>query len=86
MAKAIAYEYAMEQVPPNIEVRSARDEDSAAAEYLEKIVNKWARKGWEFYRVDTIGVKFAPGCLGMLLGQRESLRTYYVITFRREIP
>jgi len=56
--------------------------DKAAA-YLEGIVNEHARQGWEFYRVDSIGVRVRPGCLGVFLGQQPTHREYYVVTFRK---
>lgn len=75
------YDYRMVQVPPNISVRKSTGND--AAMYLQTIASEQAAQGWEFYRVDTIGVAVDPGCLGMLLGQRQALTQYYVVTFRR---
>lgn len=77
------YQYKMIQVPPNIEVQSKQQRGNEAASYLENIVNANARDGWEFYRVDAIGVNVKPGCLAGLLGQKEVLSTYYVVTFRK---
>ncbi len=51
--------------------------------YLNQIVNQEAQQGWEFHRVDTIGVEVAPGCLQGLLGQRNQTHHYYVVSFRR---
>jgi hypothetical protein len=39
--------------------------------------------GWEFYRVDEIGVETVPGCLAAIFGGRSTHTAYYVITFRR---
>ena len=64
----MTYEYKMVQIPPNIEVRGA-PKGQEAAWYLQDIVNKMAKEGWEFYRVDEVGVVVQPGCLGMLFGQ-----------------
>lgn len=77
------YTYKMVQVPPNVEVTSKQRGNEAAA-YLEGLVNQQAREGWEFYRVDSIGVQTNPGCLGGLLGQKTTLVEYYVVTFRRQ--
>lgn len=79
----MAYEYKMVQVPPTIVVKESEYRGQEAAYYLQSIVNELATEGWEFYRVDTIGVVTKPGCLGALLGQKETLREYYVVTFRR---
>ena len=75
------YEYFMVQIPPNIQVKQSSGQDAAA--YLQGAVNNYASQGWEFYRVDTIGVVVSPGCLGALLGGQQSSVQYYVMTFRR---
>ena len=75
------WEYHMVQIPPTIQV--ARVSHNDAAHYLEEVVNRFARDGWEFYRVDEIGVTEAPGCLSILSGGQPQRRSYYVVTFRR---
>lgn len=75
------YIYKMVQIPPNITVREQKGAEAAA--YLERVVNSHATEGWEFYRVDPVGVRVQPGCLGILMGIKEGEATYYVITFRR---
>jgi hypothetical protein len=77
------YEYRMVQVPPNISLRGA-ERGQEAAQYLQGVVNEQARQGWEFYRVDQIGVAVSPGCLLALIGQKTTYTQYYVVTFRRE--
>ena len=77
------YQYKMVQVPPNIEVQAKQHRGNEAAAYLEGVVNSLAKEGWEFYRIDAIGVNVKPGCVASLLGQKEVLSTYYVITFRK---
>lgn len=79
----MGYIYKMVQVPPTIEVAQKQHKGNEAAIYLEGIVNQMGSEGWEFYRVDPIGVSIKPGCLQALLGQRELTVTYYVITFRK---
>jgi hypothetical protein len=78
--------YKMVQIPPNIQnlPKSAfaiPDPSQVAAAYLETVVNEWASKGWEFHRVDALGVTSHPGCLRLGGATTE---TFYVITFRRE--
>jgi hypothetical protein len=81
--------YKMVQIPPNIAVQAkglfgkAPDPSQLAAQYLESVVNQMAGDGWEFLRVDTIGVKSSPGCLGGLFGYKETQELYYVMTFRK---
>jgi len=78
------FTYKMVQIPPNIVVSNKSKTGQDAADYLESVVNEWAGKGWEFMRVDEIGVVSQPGCLGGLIGQKETHIVYYVITFRKE--
>jgi hypothetical protein len=54
-----------------------------AAAYLESVVNKYANEGWEFQRVDSIGVQVQPGCFDALRGKKAVDSSYYVITFRK---
>lgn len=75
------FEYKMVQVPPNIAVEERHHRGSEAAIYLENVVNSYAREGWEFFRVDSIGVKVLPGCLGIFA--KPEFDNYYVVTFRR---
>ncbi len=77
------YRYKMVQIPPNISVKEGAKTDQHAAEYLQNVVNRYAGEGWEYYRVDEIGIHVQPGCLAALFGSGPSRQTYYVITFRK---
>lgn len=77
------YHYKMVQVPPNIQVQASKEKGNEAAVYLQSIANEQADEGWEFYRIDTIGVQVNAGCLDALRGKKASLANYYVITFRK---
>jgi hypothetical protein len=77
-------EYKMIQIPPSITVKAKEAKGNEAAFYLQRIVNQQARQGWEFIRVDTIGVQTQPGCLGALFGGQAATLNYYVVTFKRE--
>lgn len=79
------FKYKMVQVPPNISVEMKNHTGNEAAVYLENVVNEYAEDGWEFYRIDSIGVEVQPGCLASLVGQKAESSTYYVITFRMEV-
>lgn len=79
----MGFEYKMVQVPPNIAVRAREHRGNEAAAYLEGVVNEYSRDGWEFYRVDSIGVSVQPGCFDVLFGRKAQSGTYYVVTFRR---
>lgn len=79
----MSYQYKMVQVPPGIRVKAKEHQGGEAAAYLEEIVNQWAQKDWEFFRVDSIGVRTEPGCLASLFGQKAQTLEYYVVTFRK---
>jgi hypothetical protein len=82
-------QYKMIQIPPNIKISSKKllgntpKTNEVASKYLEHVVNQEAQEGWEFQRVDTIGVAANPGCLMSLFGAKETMTYYYVITFKK---
>jgi len=78
------YEYKMVQIPPAITVNAKEARGQEAAYYLQATVNEHAAKGWDFYRVDTVGVVTNPSCLGSLFGQKQTVMDYFVITFRKQ--
>ena len=55
--KVMRYSYKMIQIPQAIIVKEKEHKGQEAAAYLQRVVDEWAQKGWEFYRVDTIGVQ-----------------------------
>lgn len=77
------YTYKMVQIPPNIEVKASKHKGNEAAIYLQNVVNEHAEEGWEFYRVDSIGVSVKGGCFDALMGKKDSMGSYYVISFRK---
>ena len=81
----MSIEYKMVQIPPNIAVQAKKHRGNEAAVYLQTTVNAEAAKGWEFYRVDSIGVAVQQGCFGALMGRRDDYSSYHVITFRRRL-
>jgi hypothetical protein len=83
--KRAKYDYKMIQIPRTITVKAKNARGQEAAHYLQSLADEQARDGWEFYRVDTVGVVTPAGCLGGLLLQPDQLRSYYVVTFRREL-
>lgn len=72
------HEYKMVQIPPTIALQT-KEKGNEAALYLEQLTNKMAKEGWEFYRVDPVGIYTPGGCLG---GQGQTSQ-YNVVTFRR---
>jgi hypothetical protein len=80
----MAYKYTMVQLAPSITVEAGKEQGDEAAKYLESIVNDYAKVGWEFYRIDTIGVISKSGCFGGLFGANTTATEYYVATFRAQ--
>ncbi len=78
------YEYNMVQLARDISVSAGKEQGNEAATYLHSIVEGQSEHGWEFYRVDAIGVVSKPGCLGSLFGAKETIISYYVATFRKQ--
>ncbi|WP_306455849.1 DUF4177 domain-containing protein [Serratia fonticola] len=75
------YKYKMVQVPPTITIAAKDNRSGIAAEYLENVVNEWAYQGWEFYRIDVIGIEETSG----IFGKKTDYTHYYVISFRKEV-
>jgi hypothetical protein len=75
------YRYRMFQPPPTISVKEGVRTSQLAAHYLEDVVSRFAKEGWEFFRVDEIGIHVQPGCLAVLSGAGPARQSYYVITF-----
>lgn len=78
------YVYKMVQVPPRIKVIANKQKGNEAADYLEAIANQYANEGWEFYRIDSIGIDEMAGCFGSMTNSKVASKTYHVITFRKE--
>ena len=76
------WRYKMVQIPPNIEVQEGSTTRGVAATYLERVVEEHAAFGWEFHRVDELGVIVNPGCLTLLFGGKSELSRDFVVTFR----
>ena len=79
----MVYQYKMVQVPPTVALASSKERGNEAAIYLARVVNQHSKVGWEFYRVDSIGVQVPPGCLAGLAGAKPTTAVHYVITFRK---
>lgn len=79
----MAYQYKMVQIPQDVTVKMKQQRGNEAAAYLESVANEYAEQGWEFYRVDEVGVLATPGCLGGLFGRAAEYMQYYVVTFRK---
>lgn len=80
---ASQYEFKMVQLPQTFVLRQDTGKEIAA--YLEKISNDHGAEGWEFYRIDSVGVAVQPGCLAALSGTKQTMTYYNVVTFRRPI-
>lgn len=79
------YEYNMVQMSSSVE-NSRRGQPGSAAAYLQHIVEKYAVDGFEFYRVDSLGVLDPPGCIAGVFGGKHEYHSVHVATFRRRDP
>lgn len=84
IARDARYEYYMVQIPSNFSAREGQVQGQEIAAYVQEWANKLAAQGWEFYRIDTMGMTVAPGCLTVLLGGGQSYMQYSIMTFRRQ--
>ncbi len=80
----MAYQYKMVQIAPHIRIDEKDARGQEAAIYLHQVVTRNAQNGWDFFRVDTIGISSQPGCLAALFGARTKNYNHYVITFRKQ--
>jgi hypothetical protein len=81
MTDSINYEFKMVQLPQTFVLKQDTGKEIAA--YLEKLVQETGAQGWEFYRIDQVGVLVQPGCLAAFTGTKQTMTYYNVITFRR---
>lgn len=61
------------------------DNAQTVSEQLQNLIDNHAQHGWEFYSLEKVDVKVAPGCVGQFLGQNASYITFDQVIFRREI-
>lgn len=52
------------------------------AQMVEKLVNSYAEKGWEYVDTTPFTLIETPGCLGSLFGGKAESYTIYVCNFR----
>lgn len=81
MNMADLYDFKMVQLPKTFVLQ--KDTGTEIAAYLEKLSNDMNAQGWQFYRIDSVGVEVQPGCLGILTGVKQTMTYYNVVTFRR---
>lgn len=78
---AETYDFKMVQLPQTFVLQ--KDTGTEIAAYLEKISREMSAQGWEFFRIDQVGVAVQPGCMGALTGVKQTMTYYNVVTFRR---
>ena len=52
---------------------------------LEKVINEYARQGWEFYEIDKVDIATSPGCMTAFLGGKSSVITFDQLIFRKQM-
>jgi len=53
------------------------------ANQLQSAIKQYATDGWEFCNVSHVSTTVNPGCLGGMLGKKQSTVSYDVIVFRK---
>ena len=81
---AETYEYNMVQLPQTFVLK--QDTGKEIASYLERLIQDRAAQGWEFYRIDSVGVAVSPGCIAALMGAKQTMTYYNVVCFRKAQP
>lgn len=75
------YEYKMIQLPRTFVLK--QDTGNEIADYLQRLATQHAVHGWEFHRIDSVGVAVQPGCLPAFMGVPKTMSYYNIATFRR---
>ncbi len=83
ISRSTRYEYYMLQIPSNFAARQNTTAGNEIAAYVQDWANRLSSDGWEFYRIDTMGMTEMPGCLGGLFGGQATHTQYSIMTFRR---
>lgn len=78
------YDFKMIQLPQTFALQ--KDTGKEVAVYLEKLSQDMSVQGWQFYRIDQVGVAVSPGCLGAMTGVKQTMTYYNVVTFRKAKP
>lgn len=78
------YEFKMVQLPQTFVLKQDTGKEIAA--YLEKLAQEHSAQGWEFFRIDQVGVAVSPGCMGALTGAKQTMTYYNVVSFRKAKP
>lgn len=74
----------MLQLPQTFVLKQDTGKEIAA--YLQQLSTNMSAEGWEYYRVDSVGVAVSPGCWATMFGAKQSMTYYNVVTFRRAKP
>lgn len=83
IGQSVQYEYYMVQIPSNFAAQQNKTSGHEIASYVQDWAHRLASEGWEFYRIDTMGMTEVPGCLGGLFGGQSTHTQYSIMTFRR---
>jgi hypothetical protein len=55
------------------------------SQQLQSLISQYAQQGWEFYRVDKIGIVVKPGCMASLFGATADYINFDQVIFRRPL-
>lgn len=79
------YEYKLVPISQWLIKRKTRQSmEEALSEYVQEIINRECKEGWEFYRTDQYTMFERPGCLGELFGEKTKQVFYNLLCFRKK--
>jgi hypothetical protein len=76
----LRYEY---RVVPFIGKIKGKQAAAEVSRQLQAVIQENANQGWEFCQITDVNIEIAPGCLGSLLGGKESYARFDQVVFRR---
>lgn len=59
------------------------DNAETVSAQLQRLIERHAQQGWEFYSLEKVGIEVSPGCLGRLLGQSAAYINFDQLIFRQ---
>lgn len=74
-------QYKVEFLPANISIQAGKTQ--GAVNTIESILNRYASDGYDLVQVAQVSVAETAGCLGMLMGQKNSLVVYNMMVFKK---
>lgn len=78
------YEYKAVQVPQLIAAKDKKHHGKEAEIFMQAALSEHAADGWEYFRIEKIGVIERVGAWDSLFGKKGHAQEQSVLTFRRQ--